>query len=581
MAQDKKSHRLQRQVSPSLQSWKKSQGPNVKAMKKNVSLRCGWGRLIFGQTFESEKDLAECLLQETPGKRDVALYIRDPHILLSLAPHKLFLDPSHTYRLWFNRYRQPTTHPKGFLIRRVQTLKDIKEINRIYLSCSMVPMDIDYVFEKRNSRTLTYLVVEDEKDNKILGTTMGVDHHFAFGDPEEGSSLWALAVDNQAGRPGVGQALVRFLVEHFMARGRTYLDVSVMHSNRQAIALYEKLGFQRVPAFCLKKKNPINEPLFIAPELKPSLNPYAEIIINEARLRGIDVDILDEKGGVFSLTFGGRTILCRESLSELTSAVSMSLCDDKALTHRVLKLAGLSVPHQQFAKKNQDDREFLKKNKRIVIKPVRGEQGAGVSVDIRSDLEMQRAIKEAESICSDVLLEEYIEGSDLRVIVIDFKVMAAATRVPPEIIGNDKHTIRQLIEKLNRRRMAATGGESKIPIDEETSRILKQKNYSLESVLPLNQKLTVRKAANLHTGGTIHDVTDQLHPKLIEACELAAKTLKIPVVGLDLMVPKLDGEKHVIIEANERPGLANHEPQPTAERFIDLLFPQSAGKILK
>ena len=86
----------------------------------------------------------------------------------------------------------------------------------------------------------------------------------------------------------------------------------------------------------------------------------------------------------------------------------------------------------------------------------------------------------------------------------------------------------------------------------------------------------VRKAANLHTGGTIHDVTERLNSDLKDACEKAARTLDIPVVGLDLMVPDVEKSDYAIIEANERPGLANHEPQPTAERFIDLLFPATA-----
>jgi D-alanine-D-alanine ligase-like ATP-grasp enzyme len=91
----------------------------------------------------------------------------------------------------------------------------------------------------------------------------------------------------------------------------------------------------------------------------------------------------------------------------------------------------------------------------------------------------------------------------------------------------------------------------------------------------LTKKIQLRKAANLHTGGTIHDVTDQLHPALAAAAENAARAIDIPVTGLDFMVPDIAGSEYVIIEANERPGLANHEPQPTAERFIDLLFPQT------
>jgi D-alanine-D-alanine ligase-like ATP-grasp enzyme len=114
-------------------------------------------------------------------------------------------------------------------------------------------------------------------------------------------------------------------------------------------------------------------------------------------------------------------------------------------------------------------------------------------------------------------------------------------------------------------------------VDQETDRCLDDAGYTLDSVLPENLQLSVRKTANLHTGGTIHDVTSKLHPTLRKAAINAARAIDIPVTGLDFIVPAVDGTDYVIIEANERPGLANHEPQPTAERFIDLLFPQTAS----
>jgi len=98
------------------------------------------------------------------------------------------------------------------------------------------------------------------------------------------------------------------------------MDLSVIHDNTQAIRLYEKLGFQRVPVFCLKHKNSYNEPLFAAPppEDYSQLNPYAMIIVNEARRRGILVEVLDAQAGYFKLSCGGRSVICRESLTELT-----------------------------------------------------------------------------------------------------------------------------------------------------------------------------------------------------------------------------------------------------------------------
>jgi D-alanine-D-alanine ligase-like ATP-grasp enzyme len=172
-----------------------------------------------------------------------------------------------------------------------------------------------------------------------------------------------------------------------------------------------------------------------------------------------------------------------------------------------------------------------------------------------------------------VLLEEAVAGEDLRILVIDHQVVAAAVRRPAAVIGTGEHTIRALIEAQSRRRAAATGGESRIPLDETTAAVVAEAGYSLDDVLPADTELVVRRTANLHTGGTIHDVTASLHPDLAAAAELASEVLDIPVVGMDFLVPAVDGPRYHVIEANERPGLANHEPQPTAQRFIDVLFP--------
>ena len=176
---------------------------------------------------------------------------------------------------------------------------------------------------------------------------------------------------------------------------------------------------------------------------------------------------------------------------------------------------------------------------------------------------------------SRVLLESFHAGHDLRIVVIGYEVVAAAIRHPAQVLGDGKHSIRELIDAQSRRRQAATGGESRIPLDDETERTLRAAGFGYDDVLPAGQRLAVRRTANLHTGGTLEDVTERLHPVLAEAAVRAARALEIPVVGLDFMVRDAGQPEYVIIEANERAGLANHEPQPTAERFIDLLFPHS------
>ncbi|WP_045219853.1 N-acetylglutaminylglutamine synthetase [Desulfonatronum thioautotrophicum] len=571
-------YRLDRDNLPSLQNWKRANTlPNLK-LPNNVILECGWGRLIFAHTFPDQRELVRTVRDESPGRRDIALYLRDPHVVLAMAPQELFLDPSHTYRLWLDRYHPDQIASKRIVIRRVQTREDCRQINIIFTSRGMVVSDEDFLWDHRHSRSIVPLVAEDMATQQVVGTVTAIDHKRAFNDPENGTSLWCLAVAPQCRAPGVGEALVRYVVEYFQARGRSYLDLSVMHDNTQAIALYEKLGFVRVPVFTVKHKNAINEPLFVGEELPGNLNPYAMIIIKEARRRGIAVEVLDEVSGHFQLSFGGRSIVCWESLSELTSAIAFCRCDDKSLTLRLLQRAGLRVPEQTVAATQAANHAFLERHERIVVKPARGEQGRGISVDVREVRELAEAVRQAEAVCDRVVLESFVAGQDLRVIVIDQSVVAAAVRRPAQVVGTGKHTVRELIEKQSRRRAAATGGESRIPLDTETERCVAQNGWTMDALLPVGEVLAVRKTANLHTGGTIHDVTDQLHPVVVRAAEQAARVLNIPVVGFDFLVPDVSGPEYVIIEANERPGLANHEPQPTAERFVDLLFPQTVAR---
>ncbi|WOL29643.1 N-acetylglutaminylglutamine synthetase [Pseudomonas fragi] len=539
-----------------------------------VAVHCGWGRLLIGHTFPDPATLAEELLNEQPGERDIALYVAAPQQVLAQSPQQLFLDPSDTLRLWFTDYRQATRVFRGFRIRRAQSEADWNAINTLYLSRSMLPID-PTLLTSRHDGGPVYWMAEDEDSGAVIGSVMGLNHHTAFNDPENGSSLWCLAVDPLCSRPGVGEVLVRHLVEHFMSRGLSYLDLSVLHDNAQAKNLYAKLGFRTLSTFAIKRKNGINQPLFLGPGPEVGLNPYASILVEEAYKRGIDVQIDDAAAGLFTLSHGGRRIRCRESLSDLTSAISMSLCQDKCLTHKVLSQAGLNVPTQQLAGNADDNLAFVEEHGRVVVKPVDGEQGNGVAVDLDSIEQVQQAIEAARAFDSRVLLESFHEGLDLRIVVIGFEVVAAAIRRPAQVIGDGQHRIQRLIEAQSRRRQAATGGESRIPLDAETLRTVQAAGYDYDSILSAGQVLAVRRTANLHTGGCLEDVTAVLHPVLADAAIRAARALDIPVVGLDLMVPAADQPDYVFIEANERAGLANHEPQPTAERFIDLLFPHS------
>ncbi|MBC2593595.1 N-acetylglutaminylglutamine synthetase [Ruficoccus amylovorans] len=543
--------------------------------KPGTILQCGWGRLLFADTFPSPESLAEAILCERDDQRDIALYLLDPHLVLNCAPQQIFLDPSNTYRLDFSKYKPPAHEPAGFEIREVMHKEDLDEVNRIYSALNMVPVDKEYVWKERAQEAFTYFVAVQSDTREIIGATMGVDHKCCGEHMPERCSLWALAVDPRAELPGVGLALVDHLIRYYGKRGRTGMDVSVIHDNIKAQRLYEKLGFERIYIFAAKRRNRINERLFVGAPAPEGYNPYAAIIINEALRRGVAVDPLSPERGYFRLSLGGRSVTCWESLSELTSAIALKRAEDKQFTRELLNAEDLCTPDQIMAGDPRRELRFLNTHKSVVVKPLHGEQGQGISVDVRSEESLKKAIDKARVHDDAVLIEQYVEGQDLRVIVINQEVVAAAVRRPPSVTGTGTHTVRDLIERLSRRRSAATGGESTIPLDDETERCVRMAGYALDDVLEKELSIPVRKTANLHTGGTIHDVTEQLHPVLADASIRAARALDIPVVGLDLIVTSPDRPEYVFIEANERPGLANHEPQPTAEKFIDFLFPQT------
>jgi GNAT-family acetyltransferase (TIGR03103 family) len=542
-----------------------------------IGLQCGWGRLLFADTFPSPESVAEAVLLEKPEQRDIALYLVDPHLVLNREPQKIFLDPSNTYRLKLEDCPAPKRALTGFEIRPLRHKEELDEINRIYTTLGMVPLDAEFVWENRDSPYFTYAVALQAETGKILGVAMGADHHACGKHLPQLCSMWAVAVDPQAALPGIGEGLVRYFIDHYRGLGRREMDVSVVHDNDKALGLYKKLGFKRIHVFAAKCRNRINERLFIGSPEIDEFNPYATIIIKEALRRGIAVEPLDRKRGHFRLSLGGRQVTCWESLSEMTSAIALKRTDDKQFTREILNEAGLSTPDQMVAGDTAQELRFLSKHMSVVVKPLHGEQGQGISVDIRTEKGLKRAIKKAREYGETVLIEQFVDGSDLRIIVINKEVVAASVRRPPTIIGTGEHTIKDLIERLSRRRSAATGGESIIPVDEETERCVRQAGHQMDEILERDTAIAVRKTANLHTGGTMHDVTSQLHPELAEAAVKAALALEIPVVGLDMIVDAPDKPRYVIIEGNERPGLANHEPQPTAEKFIHFLFPQSVA----
>jgi len=272
------------------------------------------------------------------------------------------------------------------------------------------------------------------------------------------------------------------------------------------------------------------------------------------------------------LHYQGKTKFCNRSLTEHTSVISAVICIDKRLTNIILKKANITVPDQIVSKNRDFDEKFLNKYKSVVTKPLSESLGRGVSVDIRTYDEMDQTIKKLKiSGDENILIEEYVTGEDLRIIVIDYKYVAAIHRSLPTVTGNGKNTVLELIAKLNRKNIA----HNQIPVNYETKRCVKLSGYDCEDVLPKNCVIPVRKNTNEHTGGIPMDVTEQISPKLQEVAVKVAREIGTPVVGIDFLVPDISGDEYCVIEANARPGLDGHEPQPVVERFIDFIFPET------
>src|SRR5690606_24584663 len=139
-----------------------------------------WGRLLFAQTFQAAEPLIEALRSEGPERRDIAFYVRNPHVLLASAPQEVFLDPSHTYRLDLATYRASRRQPRGFTVRRMVPDADAEAVNRIYAARRMVRVPPDFFQTRKDDRALVYLTAEDSKTGQVIGTVTGVNHIRAF-----------------------------------------------------------------------------------------------------------------------------------------------------------------------------------------------------------------------------------------------------------------------------------------------------------------------------------------------------------------------------------------------------------------
>src|SRR3712207_2347615 len=182
------------------------------------------------------------------------------------------------------------------------------------------------------------------------------------------------------------------------------------------------------------------------------------------------------------------------------------------MTRRILRRAGVRVARGALAGEDglADAAALLAEVGDVVVKPARGEQGRGITVGVTDAAALERAVRLAAQFCPDVLVEERVEGDDLRVVVIDREVVAAAVRRPAEVVGDGRSPVTELVRSTSRRRERATGGESRIPLDDTTPEVGAESGYAMDHVPPLCEPGPVRRTAHLHTGGTIGEGTDRV-----------------------------------------------------------------------
>lgn len=226
----------------------------------NAIVDLGRTKILFAQTFMNQDDLIKALKKEKEGEKYMAMYVPDPHILVAKAPDLLFINPSYVYRFDLSQIELPKREP-FYPIRLLATAKDAERVNEIYRECNMLPQPAEKILENQRTNKVKYFVAMN-KQKKVIGTVTAIDHFQAFGDLENGSSLWNLAVGVGYRRKGVGKALVKWVMKHFYTKARSFLDLSVIYNNKKAMEFYRRLGFKRTDYFVVKRKNALNRHLY-------------------------------------------------------------------------------------------------------------------------------------------------------------------------------------------------------------------------------------------------------------------------------------------------------------------------------
>jgi cyanophycin synthetase len=295
------------------------------------------------------------------------------------------------------------------------------------------------------------------------------------------------------------------------------------------------------------------------------LGPSTGAIVDAAVRRGIPFRRLTE-GSMVQFGWGRRQRRIQAAETDNTSAIAEAIAQDKELTKMLLEAAGVPVPNGRLATSAEDAWAAAQEiGGRVVVKPRDGNQGKGVAVNIGTRDEVAAAFEVAVAISDDVIVERYLPGHDYRLLVVGDQLVAAARRAPPQVIGDGKSTIRELIEQVNRDPLRGDGHATsltKIRLDEIALQTLARQGYTADSVPERGVHAVLRNNANLSTGGTATDVTDDVHPEMAARVVEAAQMVGLDICGVDVVcesvLQPLEEQGGGIVEVNAAPGLRMH-----------------------
>ena len=323
------------------------------------------------------------------------------------------------------------------------------------------------------------------------------------------------------------------------------------------------------------------------------LGPSTGSIVEEAAKRGIPFIRLN-KHSLVQLGYGVHQKRIRATIASTTSTIGVDIAGDKEETKNLLDAAEIAVPKGTIVRTEEDLKSAIDYiGYPIVLKPIDGNHGKGATTDINNWEVAVKALAAAQVYSRSIICEKFITGFDFRVLVINYKFVCAALRTPASVIGNGVNNIEWLMNETNKDPRRGFGHEkvlTTIKMDAFTQKMLDDAGLTLQSVPAKDERILLKPTANLSTGGTSTDVTDEVHPANIFMAERIAKIIGLDICGIDIMAPDLKvpikENGGAVLEVNAAPGFRMHiEPaeglaRNVAEPVVEMLFPnRSNGRI--